>query len=494
MLQRKEWIWVIVAVTLVLVGLFSALNTLELRAEEPRRAVVAQEMYFSGDWIVPKIHGLNYYNKPPLFNWLIASCFKLTGSMDEWVVRLPALLSFLLTGLLTFFLARKYTNIKVAIAATAILFTSADLLFYGSVNSGEIDLFFTLLVFLQVASIFHFGQQRQYFALFLFSYLFTALGLLTKGLPALAFQGLTLLAYFIFQSNWKKLFHLAHFLGIFLLVGLVSAYFWAYHQSANAIAFAFNLFNEASSKSATSNYFSEIWEHLLTFLPTFLKLSLPWSLAVLLLVRQKNRNNLLGQPLVRFSILFILANVWIYWLSPGTYDRYLYPFLPFFSMFLGWLILEKINIKLTTLLLITTILAGLRITYNFTLMPYQQRTLNVLIYRDICEEILTLTENEPIHFVDNLHIYPVEYELFGQQLTKDTLVLPPILPYQIPYYLSKATGKAMRFEADLMESQASFYLAYSEYLNEFEMDKSFDVLLVFQEKWTNREMQLIKIY
>ena len=77
---------------LLLIGFFSSLNTLELRAEEPRRAVVAMEMYYSGDWIVPKIHGWNYYNKPPLFNWVVALHYTLFGTTTEWVVRLPSCL------------------------------------------------------------------------------------------------------------------------------------------------------------------------------------------------------------------------------------------------------------------------------------------------------------------------------------------------------------------------------------------------------------------
>ncbi len=493
MLQGKEWIWTGFTILLILIALFSALNVLELRAEEPRRAVVAMEMYFSGEWIVPKIHGVNYYNKPPLFNWLLASFFSLADSMDEWVVRLPALLAFLLTGLSILLLTRKYLDAKTGIAAALIYLTSADLLFYGSVNSGEIDLFLSLLIFLQIGSIFHFDQQRKYLLLFILSYFFTALGVLTKGLPALAFQGLTLLAYFIFQSHWKRLFHPAHFAGIALLLLISGGYFWRYNQEANAIVFAFNLFNEASSKSATSNYSSEIGEHLLFFPFTFLKLSLPWSLAILLLFQKKNRNGLFESSLIRFSVVFILSNIGLYWLSPSTYDRYLYPILPFFSIFLAWLILKKAKRTLLFILVVSIILAGLRITYNFTLMPHQQRTLKVLMYRDLSSKILSLTKNQPIHYAGKAHVYPVKPSIMGRTLTQGTLVLPPILPYQIPYYLSKGTEKIMYFESDLTKHQALYYIGYKAYFQSMKAIPSYDILLEFQEKWTSRTMQLIKI-
>ena len=75
-------------------GLFSNLYTLELRAEEPRRAATAIEMYLTKDYVVPHLNSYNYYNKPPLFSWVLTFFFSLFGSFDEWVVRLPSLLSF----------------------------------------------------------------------------------------------------------------------------------------------------------------------------------------------------------------------------------------------------------------------------------------------------------------------------------------------------------------------------------------------------------------
>src|SRR5215475_12594380 len=39
--------------------------------EEPRRSLVALEMMYRGDYIVPQVLGEPYRNKPPLLNWLI---------------------------------------------------------------------------------------------------------------------------------------------------------------------------------------------------------------------------------------------------------------------------------------------------------------------------------------------------------------------------------------------------------------------------------------
>lgn len=115
-----------IALFLLVVGYFADLNGLSLRAEEPRRAVVAMETALGDSYIVPKIHGQPYYNKTPVFNWVIAGCYDLFGSMEEWVVRLPGVLSVWLTALLIFVVARKEIGAQKARLGALIYLTSAD--------------------------------------------------------------------------------------------------------------------------------------------------------------------------------------------------------------------------------------------------------------------------------------------------------------------------------------------------------------------------------
>src|ERR1043165_5420135 len=73
-----------------------------LNGDEPRRAIVAIEMRQSGNFIMPTTLGWEYYNKPPLFNWIISALMFITGSESEWVVRLPSLIAILLWGFCNF--------------------------------------------------------------------------------------------------------------------------------------------------------------------------------------------------------------------------------------------------------------------------------------------------------------------------------------------------------------------------------------------------------
>jgi len=101
-----------------------------LGPDEPRYASIGREMARSGDWITPHLDGQPWFEKPPLTYWLTAAGH-LVGLPDEWAARFPeALIS---AAFLVFFylaLAREFTP-RIALAATAILATSAGWMAYS---------------------------------------------------------------------------------------------------------------------------------------------------------------------------------------------------------------------------------------------------------------------------------------------------------------------------------------------------------------------------
>jgi hypothetical protein len=59
-----------------------------------------------------------------------------------------------------------------------------------------------------------------------------------------------------------------------------------------------------------------------------IKLLAPWPL-LLLFLSKKVRVGLFQNPLVKFSFLFIVFNLWVYWLTGQPKARYIYMFVPF---------------------------------------------------------------------------------------------------------------------------------------------------------------------
>lgn len=60
---------------------------------EARYAEAAREMLASGDYITPRLNGLNHFTKPPLTYWLAAASYKLCGGPGEFAARLPVALA-----------------------------------------------------------------------------------------------------------------------------------------------------------------------------------------------------------------------------------------------------------------------------------------------------------------------------------------------------------------------------------------------------------------
>src|SRR2546421_480490 len=76
-----------------------------LEPDEGRYADVARSV-LEGSWLVPRLDGVSFHDKPPLVPWLVAAAFALSGSRAEGVARLPGALAGLLGLVLAAWLAR----------------------------------------------------------------------------------------------------------------------------------------------------------------------------------------------------------------------------------------------------------------------------------------------------------------------------------------------------------------------------------------------------
>jgi 4-amino-4-deoxy-L-arabinose transferase-like glycosyltransferase len=75
-----------------------------LEPSEGRYGSIAAEMVRSGDWLVPRLNGVEHYEKPPLAIWAMAAALRLFGE-SEWALRLPGALAAGLAVLVAYLLA-----------------------------------------------------------------------------------------------------------------------------------------------------------------------------------------------------------------------------------------------------------------------------------------------------------------------------------------------------------------------------------------------------
>src|SRR3954469_11303837 len=216
-----------VCVAGLLIAYLSYLGYLPLdpESDESRRAVVTAEMMISHNYVTPTINAEIYLNKPPLYNWIVASYFKLFGNYSMFAFRLQVIVAVFAMGLLIYFFTKKYTNHVIAFFTALAYMSNGRLLIYESLY-GYIDTTFALVVYTNMMLIFYFGEKKKYHALFIFSYITCAIAFLLKGLPAIAFQAITLTTYFILKKDLKRLFGLSNFTGLAIFIFLLGTYYF----------------------------------------------------------------------------------------------------------------------------------------------------------------------------------------------------------------------------------------------------------------------------
>jgi 4-amino-4-deoxy-L-arabinose transferase-like glycosyltransferase len=249
--------------------------------------------------------------------------------------RLQVIVAILLTAACIYRFTKKYTNEAIAFFTACAYVTNGRILIFDSFT-GLIDTTFTLVVYLSFMLIYEWGEKKKYFVLFLITYLLTAIGFLMKGMPALLFQTLTLLTYFIWKKKFRILFSIQHITGILLFFAIIGAYYYAFF-SRNDITpsdLFSNLLHESSKRTPGHFGISRNLLHLFTFPPEMLYHYAPWTIFVITLFQKNLWAKLRRNEFVFYSLLIFLVNFPIYWISPEVYPRYLFMFLPLlFSIF-----------------------------------------------------------------------------------------------------------------------------------------------------------------
>ncbi|WP_210518859.1 ArnT family glycosyltransferase [Hymenobacter terricola] len=327
-LRPRPWFPVLLCLLVLPLALLLNLGLLPLIADEPIRALVALELKLNGNFFVSTLQGEYYFNKPPLFNWLLLGFFRMFGAINEWVIRLPTVVALLgMGGSLYYFVGRRLGR-GLGMAAALAFVTSGRMLFYDS-GLGLIDTLHALVTYLGFMAVFELGERRRWRALFVLSYAITAVGFLLKGLPSLVFQGAALVVYFVLVAGqWRRLLSGAHALGLAVLAALVGGYFAVYHHFHPLREYLATLLEQSTQRTVAAHAWRESLVHLVKYPFDFVSDFLPWTLLLLCLARPGWRRVLRGHPFLLFNALLFAALTPVFWLSPGTIPRYLFVLTP----------------------------------------------------------------------------------------------------------------------------------------------------------------------
>jgi 4-amino-4-deoxy-L-arabinose transferase-like glycosyltransferase len=173
-------------------------------------AEAAREMVVTGDYVTLHIKGVRYLEKAPLPYWLVAFRYKILG-VSEFSTRLPMVLSVMLLGLLGLVWSRRAFGERTGLYTGLFVNTCAGVYLFTRVLIPEVLLSLLIaaaLYFLLTALEPQAAAWRWYAA-----YAMMALGVLTKGLIALAFPCGATFFFLLVTGEWRRWASSGCFLG-----------------------------------------------------------------------------------------------------------------------------------------------------------------------------------------------------------------------------------------------------------------------------------------
>lgn len=319
-----------------------------LDVDETRYVHMAEQMFKTKDFMTLYLNGDYFFEKPPMFFWLECSSFKIFGSINEFTARLPiVLLSFLPVSLL-FDLCRRVKNIKFAFICTLTLLTSFEYVILSKIAilDSVFTSFLTASCLCYLYTFYVKNKNKKYF--WYLTYIFSALAVLTKGLPGIAIPVLLIgITSFIFKTQKESIKYSSLGIILFLLITLPwhiimlkmynSYFFEEYIYKHHILRF---LGSPVIDRTKPWYFYLEtlLWgffPHIFVFI-SYLADKI-----------RKTKANPLPQlfafKFLGYNIITALIILVFFSISKGKLATYILPLYPFLSVVTGFIWLEYIN-------------------------------------------------------------------------------------------------------------------------------------------------------
>ncbi|MBC8456836.1 MAG: phospholipid carrier-dependent glycosyltransferase [Deltaproteobacteria bacterium] len=294
--------------------------------DETRYAEIPREMIVSGDWVVPRLNGLKYFEKPVLGYWLNALSITLFGE-NAFAIRLTSALATGISALMVFFLTRRFGGgPQAGILAAAVYLTCLLVLALGVLSI--LDSMLSMFLTGAMASFFFAHKEtipsKRVAFLALFG-LFCGLAFLMKGFLAFAVPFITILPFMFWERRFKELFKIAW---VPILALLIVTLPWCIMIHLRESDFWNYFFWTEHIKRFISPVPGQHPKPFWYFLPVLAGGAFPWlflSPAIFSEIRAAVRCK---DPLIRFAICWVLFPFLVFSACSGKLIPYILPCFP----------------------------------------------------------------------------------------------------------------------------------------------------------------------
>ena len=299
--------------------------------DEARYAEIAREMVDTGDFVVPRLNGLRYFEKPVMGYWLNAASLAVFGE-NRFAVRFASAACAGLSALMLFFLARRFAGGKfTAILASLIFLTCCEVFGVGvfSVLDTMFSFFLTgaMIFFYYAWSERHMDRGRRGKIFLALCGVSVGFAFLTKGFLAFVLPVAVIVPFLIWKKNWKDLYTvpwipLAAAVAVILpwavMIHLREPDFWHYFFWEEHIR---RFMADDAQHEASFFYYFKL----------FPAAAMPWIfLAPTMfsgIAKQKSKN-----PVIPFAVCWFIFPFLFFSISKGKLLTYILPCFPPFAL------------------------------------------------------------------------------------------------------------------------------------------------------------------
>ncbi|MBI1423099.1 MAG: phospholipid carrier-dependent glycosyltransferase [Gammaproteobacteria bacterium] len=335
--------------------------------DETRYGEIPHEMITTGDWAVPHLIGLRYFEKPPMGYWLNAISLKVFGE-NNFAIRFSTALA---AGLSAWFVWLLLTRIgyarRNALAAAAVYLSMTEVLIVGTIAVLDTPFSFFLtggmvLFYLSAND----PARRRALAYLIGSGVFFGMAFLTKGFLAIVLPGMVLFVYSLVQKRYILLWRsvLAAIIAVLtilpwaLIIHFREPDFWHYFFWEEHI----RRFLEPNAQHPEPMYFFVL------YLPA---MAFPWLAylpAAIAGLRQRAQNT----DFMRYILLWFFLPLIFFSVSRGKLTTYILPIFAPLAAYLSLGIMEYLKTGKTRLFTLGSVINSLLLILLLVAAIYQQ--------------------------------------------------------------------------------------------------------------------------
>ena len=313
--------WIVLIVT-AFIMLFQLGSFPLLDPDEPVYAQTPREMLAAGDLLSPRIYGDYWYDKPPMYYWLVAGASKIFG-MGEFAARFPSALLAVTGSVCLYLSVSRLISIRAGVFSALILSASMEYFYLGKAAVTDMTLSFCLMM-----SLLAFLEKR-----YMLYYLFAALAVVTKGPIGLFFAGGIVFFYLLVMNRWQELRRMSIPAGIGLFL-LVASPWYLYMIKVHGSAFVdtFLGFHNVT-RFTTPEHAGAHWYY---YFPVLIIGFFPWTPILLQSLWAALTTNRKDRPALIFFLVWAAMVFLFFSVSATKLVSYILPMYPALAVIAGW--------------------------------------------------------------------------------------------------------------------------------------------------------------